>query len=129
MIRAKSHERRTDPDALPRWSQIKRGRIVTAQGCARVSSSRDSDTPVRPLSNADNFFFGKYLSMLPNQDRHKTPSGTVLKIINGKFSKINLDAAAAFSDIDQARAQVLYVEEAQQKKSALFALPSGCTRA
>jgi hypothetical protein len=38
-------------------------------------------------------------------------TGTVLKIVNGKPSNIRLDAAAAFSDIDQARAQVLYVEK------------------
>ncbi len=46
----------------------------------------------------------------PKSPAAKKVTGTVLKIINGKPSNIKLDAAEAFSDIDQARAQVLYVE-------------------
>lgn len=37
--------------------------------------------------------------------------GTVLKIVNGKPSDQKLTAEKAFSDIEQARAQVLYVEK------------------
>jgi hypothetical protein len=41
----------------------------------------------------------------------KKVTGTVLKIVNGKPTTIKLSAERAFTDIDQARAQVLYVEK------------------
>ena len=40
----------------------------------------------------------------------KKVTGTVLKIVNGKPTDEKLSAEKAFSDLGQARAQVLYVE-------------------
>ncbi len=41
----------------------------------------------------------------------KKITGTVLKIVNGKPTTTKLSAEKAFTDIDQARAQVLYIEK------------------
>jgi hypothetical protein len=47
----------------------------------------------------------------PRKARAKKVTGTVLKIVNGKPTDEKLSAEKAFGDIDQARAQVLYVEK------------------
>ena len=41
----------------------------------------------------------------------KKVTGTVLKIVNGKPTDERLSAERAFSDLEQARAQVLYCEQ------------------
>ncbi|MGA2642840.1 MAG: hypothetical protein ABSG21_18265, partial [Spirochaetia bacterium] len=48
---------------------------------------------------------------LPEKAGAKKVSGTVLKIVNGKPTDDKLSAEKAFSDLEQARAQVLYVEK------------------
>jgi hypothetical protein len=48
---------------------------------------------------------------LPEKAGAKKVSGTVLKIVNGKPTDEKLSAERAFSDLEQARAQVLYVEK------------------
>lgn len=48
---------------------------------------------------------------LPEKDSPKKVTGTVLKIVNDKPTDEKLSAEKAFSDLEQARAQVLYVEK------------------
>ena len=48
---------------------------------------------------------------LPEKAGAKKVSGTVLKIVNGKPTDDKLSAEKAFSDLEQARAQVLYAEK------------------
>jgi hypothetical protein len=48
---------------------------------------------------------------LPEKASAKKVTGTVLKVVNGKPTDERLSAEKAFSDLDQARAQVLYVEK------------------
>ena len=59
-----------------------------------VAKKRAKPTPVRS----------------PKKAEAKKVTGTVLKIVNGKPTGVKLSAAAAFGDLEQARAQVLYVE-------------------
>ena len=47
----------------------------------------------------------------PEKAVAKKVTGTVLKIVNGKPTDDKLSAEKAFSDLEQARAQVLYVEK------------------
>jgi hypothetical protein len=44
------------------------------------------------------------------ESKAKKVAGTVFKIVNGKPTSVKLTAEAAFSDLAQARDQVLYVE-------------------
>ena len=48
---------------------------------------------------------------LPEKAGAKKVTGTVLKIVNGKPTDEKLSAEKAFSDLEQARAQVLYAEK------------------
>ena len=48
---------------------------------------------------------------LPERAKAKKITGTVLKIVNGKPTDEKLSAERAFSDLEQARAQVLYAEK------------------
>lgn len=45
------------------------------------------------------------------QPKAKKVTGTVLKIVNGKPTNERLEAEKAFSDLAQAREQVLYVDK------------------
>jgi hypothetical protein len=47
----------------------------------------------------------------PERAGSKKVTGTVLKIVNGKPTDEKLSAEKAFDDLEQARAQVLYVEK------------------
>lgn len=47
----------------------------------------------------------------PEKAGAKRVTGTVLKIVNGKTTDEKLSAERAFGDLEQARAQVLYVEK------------------
>ncbi len=47
---------------------------------------------------------------LPKKAEAKKVTGTVLKIVNGKPTDRKLSAEKAFSNLEQARAQVLYAE-------------------
>jgi hypothetical protein len=47
----------------------------------------------------------------PEKARAKKVTGTVLRIVNGKPTDEWLSAEKAFRDLEQARAQVLYVEK------------------
>jgi hypothetical protein len=48
---------------------------------------------------------------LPKKVEAKKITGTVLKIVNGRPTEEKLSAQKAFSDLEQARAQVLYAEK------------------
>lgn len=52
----------------------------------------------------------------PEKAAAKKVTGTVLKIVNGKPIDEKLSAEKAFGDIEQARAQVLYVERHGSKE-------------
>jgi hypothetical protein len=60
-----------------------------------VAKKRAKPTPVRSAKMAE----------------AKKVAGTVLKIVNGKPTNEKLSAEKAFSDLEQARAQVLYAEK------------------
>ena len=50
-------------------------------------------------------------SHLPEKAEAKKVTGTVLKIVNGKPTVEKMSAEKAFTDLEQARAQVLYCEK------------------